>query len=442
MALVQRPRFYEGQVLGAADLTAGLEYARSQEARHDRIVHEWGIADGLALVATQHGSYVDVLVKAGLAIDGTGREVLVPEDVRLDEKLFMRTNVVVGDADALYPVMLAGADSPALPPPLTHSCTVAQASRTVESYKLAFGAPGDELTIARQRPPKLDQGAGGAPDQPRWWILLGFVKWDAAQQHFTAVADASIAASRRYIGIRADEVVGQGGSLVLRSRLAGTKDAPIAQLAQTQPSGGKLTLGVDDGHGGIVPRMLAYTDGTLESEAGQLTLRSGGPHVLNKPMVQLDETPAGGTLTFGLQDASGQPSQLMRVDEHGNLTIAGIFTGLHSGAVRIASGVATDGVILPLPDGITDDQIATGTVELHIMLTPRPPGLTPYDADLANYPLWIPTPLEARVDADRRVHCRYQWVGFRTSTAGVPQHEVLGGSCDYVVCAFMKGVAP
>jgi hypothetical protein len=168
MALVQRPRFYEGQVLAAADLTAGLEYARSQEARHDRLVHEWGIADGLALVATSRGSYVDVVLQAGLALDDTGREVLVPDAVRLDEKLFVRSNVAVGDPDALYPVIIAGSDSPALPPPVSHSCTVAQASRTVESYKLAFGAPGDELTIARQVPPKLDQGAGGAPAEARW----------------------------------------------------------------------------------------------------------------------------------------------------------------------------------------------------------------------------------------------------------------------------------
>jgi hypothetical protein len=438
MALVQRPRFYEGQVLEAGDLTAGLEYARSQEARHDRLVHEWGIADGLALVATPHGSYVDVVLQPGLALDGTGREVLVTEAVRLDEKLFVRTNVAVGDPDALYPVMIAGSDAPALPPPVSHSCAVAQASRTVESYKLAFGAPGDELAIARQVAPKLDQGAGGAPDQPRWWILVGFVKWDPAQARFTAAVEGSDAASRRYVGIRADEVTGQGGTLVLRTRTAGTAKAAMLELVD-RPKGGIFVLGLDDGHGGCLPRMTGDTEGTLTSAAGKLTLRSGV--ATSKPTLRLDETADGGTLTFGLQDASNRPSQLMQVDEHGNLAIAGVFRGLHAGAVRIASGIASDGVILPLPDGITDDQVAAGDVVLHAIVTPRAPGPAPYDADLANYPTWMPTSIAASVDAERRVHCLFQWVGFH-SAGGAPLVEVLRGACDYLLCAYLKGATP
>src|SRR5437762_2797780 len=108
--LVQRPRFYEGQIVAAADLNAGLEYARARDARHDRLVHRWGIADGLALVGTPQRSgtaqYLAVALQPGVAIDGSGRELLVPEAAPLDEKLFLRANVAVGNAEAWYPVLL------------------------------------------------------------------------------------------------------------------------------------------------------------------------------------------------------------------------------------------------------------------------------------------------------------------------------------------------
>jgi hypothetical protein len=438
--LIQRPRFFEGQMLGAADLAAGLEYARSQEARHGRLVHEWGIADGLALTATPQstagGSHVLVRVSPGLAIDGTGREVVVPGEVALDEKLLARSNVTIADPEALYPVLLAGADSPSLPPPVSHSCTVAQANRTVESYKLVFGAPGDEAGLDAQAVPRVDQGAGGAPNQRRWWILLGFVRWDAVQRRFTAIAESAGGVGRRYVGIRADRVTALGGAVMLRSRRAGTAGAPVVSVESTK-LGGKLALGVDDGHGGVVARVIADTDGTIESDTGQLTLRSGAPRVAGKPMLRLDETPGGGTLTFGLQDAGGQPSRLLTVDERGNLAIAGVFNGLAGGAVRVVSGIAADGLSLPLPEGITEEQVASEEVTLHVLLAPHPPGAAPAGADLATFPIWIGTPISAAVDANRRLDCRVQWVGV-PHPGGTPSMEVRGGACHYVVLAVVK----
>ena len=46
---IARPVFYEGQILGAVDLQAAVEYSRGQEARHERYLHTWGIASGLEL---------------------------------------------------------------------------------------------------------------------------------------------------------------------------------------------------------------------------------------------------------------------------------------------------------------------------------------------------------------------------------------------------------
>jgi hypothetical protein len=439
--LVQRPRFFEGQVLAADDLAAGLDYSRAQAARHNRLAHDWGLVDGLDLIGTAvPGSavfHLVVTVSPGLAIDGTGREIVVPQEIPVEESLFLRSGVAVADPDALYPVLLAGADSPALPRPFTHRCGVAQAGRTVESYALTFGAPGTAAAVDRQTAPRVDQGAGGAPGQPRWWLLLGFVGWNAATRRFSRVVDRADGVSRRHVRVRADELTAQGGSLTLRASRAGTAGAAMAAL-ETAGTGARLTVGVDDGHGGLLPRSSVHDQGTFESGSGRLTLRSGAAGVEGKPIVRLDETPGGGTLTFGLADAAGEPSRLLTVDEHGNLAIAGIFTGPGTGAVKVTSGTASDGVVLPLPEGVTEAHVARGEIAVHVLLTPRSPGRAPADADLERFPVWIGTPIAASVGADRRVSCRVQWVGLRQA-GGEFASQVLAGSCDYVVLAVPTG---
>jgi len=79
---VVRPTFYEGEILPAADLIATVDSSRAQLARHERYVHRWGIAFGLKLTGAsrtdaQNNKYVSIPLSAGMAIDGTGREVVV-----------------------------------------------------------------------------------------------------------------------------------------------------------------------------------------------------------------------------------------------------------------------------------------------------------------------------------------------------------------------------
>jgi hypothetical protein len=107
---ITRPVFYEGQILAAADLQAGIDHAAGQQARHERYLHSWGIASGLALAKTDATAvggkrYVQVTVRAGVAIDGTGREIVVPNDTPLSEADFFQSNVHIGFASAVPPAM-------------------------------------------------------------------------------------------------------------------------------------------------------------------------------------------------------------------------------------------------------------------------------------------------------------------------------------------------
>ena len=103
--------------------------------------------------------------------------------------------------------------------------------------------------------------------------------------------------------------------------------------------------------------------------------------------------------------------------------------GALAGGVQVESGVATDGMLLPLPPGITGEQITAGAVVIQAHVTPRiqpPAGLAPAEK-------WFPHFYECLV-TDRRVRCRVRWI----SSTNTANFEDLPGVCDYVLMAFPR----
>ncbi|MES4903526.1 MULTISPECIES: hypothetical protein [unclassified Streptomyces] len=364
-----RPAFHEGQVLAAADLSATVEYARGPAARHARHLHEWGIAEGLGLVTQPRtdpatgARYVEVSVSPGIAVDGTGREVVVTEPVVLREGDFDEVN----GADQLtvepYPVFLTAADREPDRSSAPVSCSgSATKTRVEESYQILFGRLGDERLVGEQQPPAI--GAPPADPPVRWLILLGYVQW--TDGHFSGVVTEARGVAARFVGVRADSVSAASGALTLRT-------APEAQE-------GKPAL-----------------------------VLSGG------------ETP---NLVFGLYQGGGTVAPLMTVAANGNLTIEGSFSGgTQAGSTLVVSGTATDGMLLPLPSGVIPEQVADGRVVLHVHLTPRTPPL----ADTELY-----SPVEATVDADRRLRCRVRRYNPLATPAKVVEQP---GAADFLVVA-------
>src|SRR5260370_6280163 len=164
--MIARPTFYEGEILPAADLGATVDYGRNQMARHARYAHRWGIISGLELVAspaqTAAGQpYAAVTVNAGVAIDGTGREIVVPSSVQLDPASFQSQINPQTDPSVLYPVFLTGLDQPApVSANLTGACNGSQSTRMQENYDIGFGTPGSELHVARPIAAGRHRGAG------------------------------------------------------------------------------------------------------------------------------------------------------------------------------------------------------------------------------------------------------------------------------------------
>jgi hypothetical protein len=307
---IERPSYFEGQILAARDLTGAVDYARGRAQRHDRLLHRWGIASGLEIVSEesrteQNVPFVALTVNPGVAIDGAGREVVLGEARRLQPQDFERSNVKVEDGAAWYPVFLrrtvAAAASTALSGPCAGSS--AQPTRFVEGSTLVFGGPGAAADLEAQ--PRPEPGDEIASDEP-WNVLLGFVQWNGEAENFSATKAEVDGVSRRSVGVRAEVVESPGDSLTLLTRPPGEPGAPLARIDQNE-------------------------------------------------------------LSFGLSDGSGGLTKVFTVNRKGEVTAAGKPLG---GGVRVESGLVSNGMRVPLPANVTEDAVRERKVSLHISVTP------------------------------------------------------------------------
>ncbi len=72
----ERPHFYTGRLLTAADFQQDQEYFRAKRRLHNRLLHGWGVVTGLQ-VSESAGT---LIVSAGLALDCAGNELVLAED--------------------------------------------------------------------------------------------------------------------------------------------------------------------------------------------------------------------------------------------------------------------------------------------------------------------------------------------------------------------------
>jgi hypothetical protein len=372
--MIERPAFYEGQILAGADLNATVDHARGQAARHERYLHIWGVAEGLDLKGEDQktaggDAYKEISVGAGMAVDASGREVVLAGAMLLPDQAFDQSNVWVGQPDSKdvwYPVFLSGRDA-AVSAAATSvgRCASSEPSRLREEIQFDFGRPGDETGAAEDDAAAVGAGPDTGLTEPRR-VLLGFVAWSQAISKFVDCKASHNGVGRRYAGVRADTIAARGGSLAMRTRSAVAK---------------------------------------------------------GKPALELNESD-NGMLAFGPLTAAGAVEPVFSVNAKGDLTIAGKFTGaVTPGTVQVQSGVAMDGMLLPLPPGVDQELLDQGKATAHVHVTARVPSSLPPDSTSD----WAACPLECTVDATRRLRCTVRWIA-----AGVGPVD-LPGACDYMV---------
>jgi hypothetical protein len=164
------------------------------------------------------------------------------------------------------------------------------------------------------------------------------------------------------------------------------------------------------------------------ARGGLLALRSSAKGTNGTPVVEVDAK--AGELRFGAQNSNGNVVPVLTVNAKGDLNVTGKISGAIAKGVQVQTGSASDGMLLPLPPGITQAQIDAGTVTIQAHVTPH--FGVPALPSLAAGRFWLMTPLECRV-VDRRVMCRVRWA---PSAGAVPAPVVLPGVCDFTLMAF------
>jgi hypothetical protein len=171
---ITRVRYRERQPLSAIDLADEQSYHLAMRRRHQIAAHGWGIVIGLALVEMTDG----ILVQPGLAIDGYGRELLVPAPISLTAEAWSAL-----ESEAVH-VWLLYDRLPETPPQRGRwECGPGRHSRWREEARLRF----TPVSVIDPRHPvevaNLDFGPQDLPpDDParEWPVYLGRVELSGA----------------------------------------------------------------------------------------------------------------------------------------------------------------------------------------------------------------------------------------------------------------------
>jgi hypothetical protein len=254
----QRPRFYEGQYLGADELSGLLDHVLFEQAR-DRIgAHTWGIALGLNLKeapSASDPSGVDQFLQPGYAWDGFGRPIVALQPYKIPPQRFLPYiyDPAIDEPNGRLVELYIGYREINFNPPQPgfDSCDAAdQSSQIQETFEIYIGARSTHadrhdpihlanyIVDAQQALTKLDPAAlqifdESIPQQTlpdpaaAFWLLpLGYVRWKpdpnpAVVGQFLALTAADKAAARAFripIGVVAGAVQAADGVIRLKDR--------------------------------------------------------------------------------------------------------------------------------------------------------------------------------------------------------------------------------
>jgi hypothetical protein len=346
-----RPKFFEGQYLGASDLSAIVEHDRISDARHLLGAHTWGIAIGLQVkpVPQPDGS-LQMSVQPGYAWDGFGRPIVVLAPAPISPALFRTIgyNAALDEpAGRLVPVWIRYREAATREPaPGFELCRdIDQTSRIQETFAIEAGdrAPDEQqsniVVFGREIPasqvfrafdpadPVLHDASVPQQEFPeadrtsRWLLPVGYVRWKPGATPlqagtFQPLSAADIAAGkalRIMVGVVASAVQAPDGVLRLKDRSKPPSGVASQDLAWVEGNlrvegdarlfGGKLSLldaqGLDQG----VPMTLqrggdnSGTGRQLRAEIG--TAQAGSNSLQVGPTVAGTFTPVLSVLDNG-----------------------------------------------------------------------------------------------------------------------------------------------
>ena len=134
-----RPHFYTGRLLTAADLQDEQDYFRAKIRLHNRLLHGWGVVTGLT-VSESAGM---LTISAGLALDCAGNELVLAE-----AKHIALSNVAAKQYVTIQYVEVPTRQQPSASGDTQFSHIREEARVQITSTDLASGHGGSAVTVA------------------------------------------------------------------------------------------------------------------------------------------------------------------------------------------------------------------------------------------------------------------------------------------------------
>jgi hypothetical protein len=390
-----RVRFADRQFLQAADLQAEQRYHREMRWRHNRALHSWGVVAGLTVsVRAVKNGRGEVTVLPGMALDGYGRELVVPYPLTADRPL---------GPDTAYDIWLIYAESRSDGPA---SQMIQEQPRVVVTPRTdrqnpdpnqPDAVPVGDLEFGPDRPAPPD------PVASPWPVFL-------AGAEFVDNTWAPSYAERRYAGLVADRIesqpVGENSAAETRTvilngsdrqwssyRFAVVADADADPTPETTPpclAIRELAAPEKADAGG--PRYQVELRADRVAVAGDLTLRNGSALEFAPNPVGPDDDRAGpltGSEFWRVFHHFRPPRNANDTDYSDELRVT--MPGGSGGVNRVSFGCATaDGKFTPVLT-VKDDKsvevygklVVNGTITGRVTEAPAwvtgdaPDGLSP-----------------------------------------------------------------
>jgi hypothetical protein len=356
---IKRLKFYEKQFLRVRDFRDEQAYHIEMRRRHQIAHHTWGIVVGLQM--TPEPTSKSWSVAPGLAVDGFGREIVVPEAEALDRN---QIAAVLPPGKTTLKIWIAYRTETTDRPPRGYKVCDGddQFTRVRETFRLIY--QDDPPTRDQKSPPLPYEALSDEPSRAPWPVYIGTITWDAAQQAITAVDMTG----RRYVGNITSEILAPAGTLQIRDRATETPlkaaDAGVAVMLEGSLSLKRLLTAEQDAHihgnvgvGTIDPKTKLHIDGgtdaTLNPDSGYLVIGA-----VNGVNLVLDNDAL-------MARDNGSASPLRLQTDGGDLAVGQRFVVKDGGAVGVGTtapehnvqlGDASTPVSLSLrgPDGHTE----------------------------------------------------------------------------------------
>lgn len=268
---IARVHYFKRQFLRTVDFTDEQTYHLAMRRRHNIAHHTWGVVRGLELAADEAGN---LIVKPGMAVDGYGRELIVPETLPLPVSAFVDKGC--DELDVWLEYDRIGTD----PAPQGYGGCREQADaspyRWQERPLIRLTVPDIALTDPR-RPESVPEGdlnfdpSRLPPDDPQqdWPVFLGRIERSRQAPDKPYVYSVDLG-ERPYIGLVGEAITAPSGRAKVQIGAESEADenrfAVFVPAPQTEPE--------------EPPRLAIGKDGEVNVHGqtrlhGDLTLRGG-----------------------------------------------------------------------------------------------------------------------------------------------------------------------